>query len=202
MDVTTTRAKVGLARSAPSSARGRATTCRSASNKRAANFINLKQLFGREGAGKETNKVSSQPNGIFPVSEATADIIKEINSNDYVHDDARVKWSDEGCFVKVRDPKKEKLNNFEKTKMAKNPMLLTLDNFKEWAKIPFEELDTKENAGDIDVRLKWFGLFHRRKQQYGKFMMRLKLPNGIVTSDQLRTLAEITDAAGEEGELS
>ena len=113
-----------------------------------------------------------------------------------------VEWSDEGRFVKVRDPKKEKLNNFEKTKMAKNPMLLTLDNFKEWAKIPFEELDTKENAGDIDVRLKWFGLFHRRKQQYGKFMMRLKLPNGIVTSDQLRTLAEITDAAKEEGELS
>ena len=30
---------------------------------------------------------------------------------------------------------------------------------------------------DIDVRLKWAGLFHRRKRAPGKFMMRLKVRN-------------------------
>ena len=29
---------------------------------------------------------------------------------------------------------------------------------------------------DIDVRLKWSGMFHRRKRAPGTFMMRLKVP--------------------------
>ncbi|QDZ18662.1 ferredoxin-nitrite reductase [Chloropicon primus] len=196
-------------RSAPRQPRGSTCTARSSGpgTNRLVNFLNLKRIFkgGESKQMQERNKISSQAPGIFPVSPGTADIIRSINSNEYVHEEARVEWEREGSgpqqqpFLRVKDPKKEKLNNFEKTKMAKNPVLLTLDDFKEWAKVPFEVLDTKENAGDIDIRLKWFGLFHRRKQQYGKFMMRLKLPNGIVTSEQLRVLAEITDEAGEGG---
>lgn len=30
---------------------------------------------------------------------------------------------------------------------------------------------------DVDVRLKWAGLFHRKKRTPGKFMMRLKVGN-------------------------
>jgi ferredoxin-nitrite reductase len=30
------------------------------------------------------------------------------------------------------------------------------------------------NLDDVDVRLKWAGLFHRRKRTPGRFMMRLK----------------------------
>ncbi|MDP9316290.1 MAG: ferredoxin--nitrite reductase [Chloroflexota bacterium] len=44
-------------------------------------------------------------------------------------------------------------------------------------------------------RMKWYGLFHR-KQTPGYFMMRLRLPNGIVTSDQLRAIASISREAG------
>ena len=36
----------------------------------------------------------------------------------------------------------------------------------------WEDLD----LDDVDVRLKWSGLFHRRKRTPGKFMMRLKVP--------------------------
>ena len=35
----------------------------------------------------------------------------------------------------------------------------------------WEDLD----LDDIDVRLKWAGLFHRRKRAPGTFMMRLKV---------------------------
>ena len=31
------------------------------------------------------------------------------------------------------------------------------------------------NLDDIDVRMKWAGMFHRRKRTPGKFMMRLKV---------------------------
>ncbi|WZN63984.1 ferredoxin--nitrite reductase [Chloropicon roscoffensis] len=171
--------------------------CDSVRGSRVANFLNLRKIFS---GSSETTKASGKAPGIFPVSEETAEVIRQINKNDYVDEEGRVAWSSSREYIEVKDPKKEKgFNNFEKTKMKKNPMVLTMENFREWAKVPFAELDTKENAEDIDIRLKWFGLFHRRKQQYGKFMMRLKLPNGVVTSDQLRVLAQITEEAGEGG---
>jgi hypothetical protein len=56
----------------------------------------------------------------------------------------------------------------------------------------FEALDNgdKEQEAEIDHRLKWLGLFHKRKHHYGRFMMRLKLPGGFVTAPQLRVLAD------------
>jgi len=41
---------------------------------------------------------------------------------------------------------------------------------------------------DLDIRLKWAGFFHRRKKVPGTFMIRLRLPNGIIWSHQLRGL--------------
>ncbi|KAL1125424.1 hypothetical protein V6Z11_A13G043200 [Gossypium hirsutum] len=70
----------------------------------------------------------------------------------------------------------------------------------ELAKMSFEDLDkAKATKDDIDVRLKWLGLFHRRKHQYGRFMMRLKLPNGVTTSAQTRYLASVIRKYGKEG---
>lgn len=43
--------------------------------------------------------------------------------------------------------------------------LLTEMRIKELAEQGFAEVDkTKEGKDDIDVRLKWMGLFHRRKR--------------------------------------
>src|SRR5207237_4240356 len=50
--------------------------------------------------------------------------------------------------------------------------------------------------GDDDKeRLKWVGVFHRRPTP-GHFMMRIGMPNGIVTSSQARVLGEITRQSG------
>ncbi|KAK1301754.1 hypothetical protein QJS10_CPB12g01645 [Acorus calamus] len=68
------------------------------------------------------------------------------------------------------------------------------------AKMSMQEIDaSKATKDDIDVRLKWLGLFHRRKHQYGRFMMRLKLPNGVTTSQQTRYLASVIKGYGKEG---
>jgi ferredoxin-nitrite reductase len=43
--------------------------------------------------------------------------------------------------------------------------------------------------------LKWVGIFYRRPTP-GKFMMRVRLPNGFVSSGQLRTIAELSRRLG------
>jgi len=53
-----------------------------------------------------------------------------------------------------------------------------------------------KTIGDDDKeRLKWAGVFMRRPTP-GHFMMRIRMPNGIVSSDQVRLLAEITRESG------
>jgi ferredoxin-nitrite reductase len=52
------------------------------------------------------------------------------------------------------------------------------------------------------VRLKWWGLYHD-KPKIGTFMLRVKIPGGILTPAQLRTIGEISNLYGRgEGELS
>jgi ferredoxin-nitrite reductase len=50
-------------------------------------------------------------------------------------------------------------------------------------------------ADDDKERLKWVGVFHR-KPTPGHFMMRIRTPNGVLTSAQARLLAEITKQTG------
>jgi len=53
-----------------------------------------------------------------------------------------------------------------------------------------------KTLGDDDKeRLKWVGVFHRRPTP-GHFMMRVRMPNGIVSAAQARLLGEITLEAG------
>jgi len=101
----------------------------------------------------------------------------------------------------LKEEHREKINPQEKLKIGKEPMSLFMEGgIDRLASIPFEEIDcNKENKDDVDVRLKWLGLFHRRKRQYGRFMMRLKLPNGVVTSEQVRYLADVISAYGDQG---
>ncbi|MEG3956825.1 ferredoxin--nitrite reductase [Microcoleus sp. herbarium2] len=85
------------------------------------------------------------------------------------------------------------LNKFEKLKAEKDGLALKaeLDHF---AEIGWEAMDET----DRDHRLKWLGIFFRPVTP-GKFMMRLRLPNGIITSNQTRTLAEIVQRYGDDG---
>ncbi|CAL9041739.1 ferredoxin--nitrite reductase, chloroplastic [Musa acuminata AAA Group] len=107
----------------------------------------------------------------------------------------------EGGYWVLKEKYREGINPQEKVKLAKEPMSLVLeDGIRELAAKSMEEIDaTKVHKDDIDVRLKWLGLFHRRKHQYGRFMMRLKLPNGVTTSEQTRYLASVVEGYGEDG---
>ncbi|CAJ1939464.1 unnamed protein product [Sphenostylis stenocarpa] len=89
----------------------------------------------------------------------------------------------------------------EKVKLEKDPMKLFMEGgIEDLAKMSLEEIESsKHTKDDIDVRLKWLGLFHRRKHHYGRFMMRLKLPNGVTTSAQTRYLASVIRKYGKDG---
>ncbi|MFE1743724.1 ferredoxin--nitrite reductase [Coleofasciculus sp. H7-2] len=79
----------------------------------------------------------------------------------------------------------DKLNKIEKAKAAKHPLLLKQE-LEHFAQIGWEAMDEFErNQG-----LKWLGFFHRTVTP-GKFMMRMRIPNGILTSTQMQVLAEI-----------
>jgi len=50
----------------------------------------------------------------------------------------------------------------------------------------------------LTIRLKWLGIFFRPVTP-GRFMVRLRLPNGVVSAAQLEQLAELVDRCGDEG---
>lgn len=106
-------------------------------------------------------------------------------------------------YFNLKEEHTAKINPFEKTKLAKNPMRLWAD--KAYVQLcdavkrdGFEAVD-KADEKEIDVRLKWLGLFHRRKQAYGTFMMRLKVPNGVCTAEQVRYLGQMIGKYGDDG---
>jgi ferredoxin-nitrite reductase len=84
-------------------------------------------------------------------------------------------------------------NKFEKFKAEKDGLMVKseLDHF---AQIGWEAMDET----DRNHRLKWVGLFFRPVTP-GKFMMRMRLPSGILTSAKMRVLAEIVQRYGEDG---
>lgn len=80
-------------------------------------------------------------------------------------------------------------NKIEAIKTAKDGLDVLPDLYRYaregWEVIPPDDLE----------RLKWFGLFHR-KTTPGFFMLRLRMPNGVITSEQARAIAEIAERCG------
>ncbi len=87
----------------------------------------------------------------------------------------------------------EKLNKFEKFKQEKDGLAVKYQ-LDEFAKIGWEAIDET----DLNHRLKWLGIFFRPVTP-GKFMLRLRIPGGILTSEQMQILAEIVARYGEDG---
>ncbi len=87
----------------------------------------------------------------------------------------------------------EKLNKFEKFKQEKDGLAVK-EQLDEFARIGWEAVDET----DLNHRLKWLGIFFRPVTP-GKFMLRLRMPNGILSSEQMRVLAEIVERYGEDG---
>ncbi|MDF0552925.1 ferredoxin--nitrite reductase [Kamptonema sp. UHCC 0994] len=85
------------------------------------------------------------------------------------------------------------VNKFEKLKAEKDGLALKAE-LAHFAEIGWEAM----NETDRDHRLKWLGIFFRPVTP-GKFMMRLRLPNGIITSNQMGVLGEIVQRYGDDG---
>jgi ferredoxin-nitrite reductase len=60
-----------------------------------------------------------------------------------------------------------------------------------------------ENVAEEDVvRLQWWGLYHD-KPKIGTFMLRIKVPSGQLSAEELRTIGEVSNLYGKgDGELS
>ena len=90
-------------------------------------------------------------------------------------------------------------NPIEKAKLAKDGTSAFVDVYEYAAKIRAGEMTWEEvEAADLNTRLKFVGMLHRDKRTPGQFMMRLKVPNGIVNSDQMRFYASCVEKYGEE----
>jgi len=51
---------------------------------------------------------------------------------------------------------------------------------------------TSIEPDDLDVRLRWYGLYTQRPQESGFFMLRVKIPNGTLNSEQLETIGNLS----------
>ncbi|MCP6758010.1 MAG: ferredoxin--nitrite reductase [Fischerella sp. CENA71] len=85
------------------------------------------------------------------------------------------------------------LNRFEKFKAEKDGLAVKSE-IEKFASIGWEAMDET----DRDHRLKWVGVFFRPVTP-GKFMMRMRMPNGILTAAQMRVLAEVVQRYGDDG---
>lgn len=94
-----------------------------------------------------------------------------------------------------------KANKFEKIKLAKPGESAWEDSRAFAAAVRSGEYEWDEiDKDDLDIRLKWAGLFHRPKGKGtapGQFMQRLKVPNGIVTTEAWRGFSEIIAKYGD-----
>ncbi len=84
-------------------------------------------------------------------------------------------------------------NKFEKFKAEKDGLAVKTE-LAQFAQLGWEAMDET----DREHRLKWLGVFFRPVTP-GKFMLRMRLPNGILSSTQMRVLAEVVQRYGEDG---
>lgn len=89
--------------------------------------------------------------------------------------------------------KSAKLNKIEQVKAEKHGLAIK-DQLSHFAQIGWENMD----KSDLEIRLKWLGIFYRPVTP-GKFMIRLRIPNGELNSQQMRVLGQILQRYGEDG---
>lgn len=84
-------------------------------------------------------------------------------------------------------------NKFETVKATKDGLAVRaeLEHFAQigWENIPEE---------DRDLRLKWLGIFFRPVTP-GEFMLRFRIPHGLLTSQQLQVIGDIINRYGDRG---
>jgi len=90
-------------------------------------------------------------------------------------------------------------NPIEKVKLAKDATTIFNSVYEYAAAIRSGETDWESiEKADFNTRLKWVGMVHRDKRTPGKFMMRMRIPNGIINADLLRFYADCIEPYGPE----
>ncbi len=84
-------------------------------------------------------------------------------------------------------------NKIEALKTAKDGLAVKAE-IARFAEIGWEAIDDD----DLQHRLKWLGVFFR-KSTPGRFMVRMRVPNGLLSSEQMRVLASVLEKCGEHG---
>jgi sulfite reductase (ferredoxin) len=85
-----------------------------------------------------------------------------------------------------------KVNHVEEIKKVKAPYQV-LQDIHRYAKTGFDSI----HPDDLDL-FKWYGLYPQRPQEDGFFMLRVKIPGGHYSSEQMRVVAGIAKDFGRE----
>ena len=89
-----------------------------------------------------------------------------------------------------------KRNSIERLKREKRPFDV-VDELPDLITRGYEDISEEDM-----VRFQWYGLYHD-KPKVGTFMMRVKVPSGILSPTQLRTIGELSRRYGRnDGELT
>ncbi|MDX1976209.1 MAG: ferredoxin--nitrite reductase [Pseudanabaenaceae cyanobacterium bins.68] len=84
-------------------------------------------------------------------------------------------------------------NKIEDLKAKKDGLAVKAE-IEYFAQIGWEAID----EDDLQHRLKWLGIFFR-KTTPGKFMVRMRIPHGLVTSEQMLVMANVLERCGSDG---
>lgn len=86
-----------------------------------------------------------------------------------------------------------KINKVEQAKAEKDGLDIKQE-LESLIQLGWENIDKT----DLELRLKWLGVFFRPVTP-GKFMLRLRIPNGSLDSEKMRVLANIVQRYGDDG---
>jgi sulfite reductase (ferredoxin) len=90
-----------------------------------------------------------------------------------------------------------KENKVERLKIEKDGLDVWQD-IERYAQTGYDTID----PGDMD-RFRWYGLYTQRPVEDQRFMMRVKVPNGVLNSDQLETIGWLSQVyAGSTGDIT
>src|SRR5436853_6423733 len=92
-------------------------------------------------------------------------------------------------FTRRRREGRSLVNKIEQIKAEKGDLEVGA-RIARYAELGVEAIE----EGDLE-RLKWWGIFFR-KHTPGHFMMRIRIPNGITSAAQLRTIGRIANRVG------
>src|SRR2546426_5553072 len=85
---------------------------------------------------------------------------------------------------------REPLNRQERGKRDQDPLEpVVLERIvSKYAKEGFGSID----PADLRLRFRWYGLYSQRPEEDGFFMMRIRIPNGILTAEQMEVIGRIS----------